>query len=221
METPSGNFFTMPAVNEHLKAIVTEWKDFLAGPASRTVLKSEDGWTSPASIAALKAMGNYGEDHYTFEQMYKCPDVSQPTFGFISWNDFFVRKFHDGIRPVPYPDNIDDHPLQETYSNSPDDPHPHNQHPSIINNNHCIIHACESHPLPPRHQRRPLPPPPPFHLPGQKPTQLPPLPTPHPPPQQPRLRNHSPKSHIHPNPNPTAKKSHTPFFPHSLLPARP
>ncbi|KAL8662971.1 MAG: hypothetical protein Q9202_004294 [Teloschistes flavicans] len=123
MGTPSGYFFfTMPAVNEHFKAILSEWETFLAGPASQTVLNPEDGWTAAATLVALAAKGNCGKDHYTFEQLYKCPDVSKPTLGFPSWDAFFLREFQDGLRPVANPDS--DHP----------------------SNNQCITHACESTP---------------------------------------------------------------------------
>jgi phosphatidylserine decarboxylase len=38
--------------------------------------------------------------------MYKCPDsTNRNIFGFPCWNDFFVRDFTDGQRPIDSPDD--------------------------------------------------------------------------------------------------------------------
>ncbi|KAL8729609.1 MAG: hypothetical protein Q9181_004941, partial [Wetmoreana brouardii] len=105
MGTQSGfSFFAMPSVNLHFKDMLNEWRTYLMSPDSQDVLNRENGWTSPSSIKALTDKGNNGVDNYTFEQLYKCPDSSEPTLGFESWDAFFLREFQDGVRPIASPD---------------------------------------------------------------------------------------------------------------------
>ena len=39
-----------------------------------------------------------------FVEEYQC-DPTKPHYGFTSWDDFFVRKYRTGIRPVESPDD--------------------------------------------------------------------------------------------------------------------
>ena len=72
-----------------------EWTKFLDGPESREVLNQEPhGWLSPAAQQALHL-----DEFIT--------DPSAPYYGFKSWNDFFIRQFKPGVRPVAAPDDDD------------------------------------------------------------------------------------------------------------------
>ncbi len=83
-------------VNKHLKAILDEWGTFLKSPESTYVLSDHprNGWFGED---ARKAMP-------TFDTDFVC-DPKQPHHGFKSWDDFFVRQFRPGVRPVAEPDN--------------------------------------------------------------------------------------------------------------------
>jgi phosphatidylserine decarboxylase len=94
MGTPAGNAaFLNDKINAMLKRILNVWCDFLSSEDSLYVLNStESGWMS---VAARKKIG--------IEQFQYSPDA--PFWGFVSWNDFFTRKFKPGERPVAEPDN--------------------------------------------------------------------------------------------------------------------
>jgi phosphatidylserine decarboxylase len=94
MGTPAGHAaFRDPRVNAAIKAILQEWGTFLDSPASLYVLNdSPTGWRSEA---ARKAVGIDQYEH----------DPADPHWGFTSWNDFFTRRFRDGVRPVADPDD--------------------------------------------------------------------------------------------------------------------
>ncbi|KIJ57872.1 hypothetical protein HYDPIDRAFT_141941 [Hydnomerulius pinastri MD-312] len=92
--------FTNDKVNAALHGIFTEWVRFLVSPQSRDVLvTTEGGWFSP------DAMGVQDERlGMPFAQAWVCqPD--QPNMGFTSWDDFFVRRFREKIRPTINPDD--------------------------------------------------------------------------------------------------------------------
>ena len=88
--------FVNDKVNAHLKAILDEWAVFLQSYDSTVVLNDDPkkGWFGDD---AKKAMP-------TFVQDFEC-DPSKPHYGFKSWDDFFTRKFKEGVRPVAEPDN--------------------------------------------------------------------------------------------------------------------
>lgn len=97
MATPDGwTGFLDDKVNQHLKAILNEWGKFLRSADSTSVLNADprSGWFGED---ARKAMPD-------FEKEFIChPD--QPHYGFKSWDDFFVRRFRSGVRPVASPDD--------------------------------------------------------------------------------------------------------------------
>lgn len=100
MGTPAGaTAFLNPKVNRQLKKILTQWAVFLNSPDSLAVLNNdpEKGWLGRD---ALQAMPTLVQD---FEVN---PDL--PHYGFKSWDDFFVRQFREGRRPVASPndDNV-------------------------------------------------------------------------------------------------------------------
>ena len=121
MGTRSGyDFFTTPSVNVHWKAVLDTWKTFLSSRHSLSVLDPVNGWLSADALKVLAAKGNDGVNNYTFSELYQC-DPSAPHYGFKSWDDFFTRKFRDGVRPVASP-------------------------PEHADSSRVIVNACESTP---------------------------------------------------------------------------
>jgi len=94
MVTPAGlAAFLLPKVNAMFSKILKAWTKYLDSPESTYVLNhSETGWLSPAALAAIQI------DDFIH-------DPRAPHFGFKSWNDFFIREFKPGIRPVADPEN--------------------------------------------------------------------------------------------------------------------
>lgn len=88
--------FLNDKVNAHLRAMLNEWATFLKSPESTAVLntQSPSGWFCPD---ALKHMPHFVEE-------FQC-DPAQPHFGYRSWDDFFTRRFRDGVRPVAAPED--------------------------------------------------------------------------------------------------------------------
>ena len=85
--------FLSPKVNAMLKKVLRVWTEYLDSPASCSVLnRSENGWLGAAALKALQM------DDFIH-------DSKAPYFGFKSWNDFFIREFKPGVRPIAEPDN--------------------------------------------------------------------------------------------------------------------
>lgn len=116
--TKSGmSAFIDPNVNLAMEKILNTWGEYLMSPNSTYVLgTSEDGWFSPTAVQDVEEAANIGQTNYTFNELF-VSDEREPYHGFKSWDDYFVRRFREGIRPVA----------------SPDDPN-------------VIINACESNP---------------------------------------------------------------------------
>ncbi len=83
-------------VNAHIKAILDEWGLFLRSPESAYVLSDDPrhGWFGED---ARKAMPKFADE-------FVC-DPAKPHWGFRSWDDFFIRRFREGVRPVASPDD--------------------------------------------------------------------------------------------------------------------
>lgn len=94
MGTPAGfTAFRDPRINAMLKKILTTWCAFLDSADSLYVInESPSGWKCPA---ARRAVGIEEFQH----------DPADEHWGFVSWNDFFTRRFKDGARPVACPDD--------------------------------------------------------------------------------------------------------------------
>jgi phosphatidylserine decarboxylase len=94
MITPAGlAAFAAPRVNAMFREVLAVWTQFLDSEASRYVLnESPTGWLNPAAREAVQ-----------LEEFRTDPDA--PYLGFKSWNDFFIRRFKAGLRPVAEPDN--------------------------------------------------------------------------------------------------------------------
>jgi phosphatidylserine decarboxylase len=109
MGTPSGYAaFLDPEINAMLKKILNAWGDFLRSPASADVLnRSSHGWfgeTGHRDLTAAAKIGPTAAENLEFHQMFQC-DPSEPNYGFKSWDDFFTRLWHGGMRPVADPGN--------------------------------------------------------------------------------------------------------------------
>ncbi|KAF9242268.1 Phophatidylserine decarboxylase-domain-containing protein [Melanogaster broomeanus] len=92
--------FTSAKVNAVFHKLFNEWTRFLLSPASRNVLvDTEGGWFSPE---AMKVQDD--RLGMPFDRAWVCyPE--KDNMGFTSWDDFFVRRFREGIRPTIAPSN--------------------------------------------------------------------------------------------------------------------
>ena len=121
MNTASGyDVFSNRMVNQQFKKILNHWSKFLVTEESRYVLIKGDEnadpiiipWLSPQAMREMigVATGARGDNPITFP---KNPIFSHifnsnpkdPYHGFRSWDDFFVRGFVHGVRPVSAPDD--------------------------------------------------------------------------------------------------------------------
>lgn len=85
--------FLSPKVNERFKAMFDVWAQFLTSPGSCTALTTEPGgWFSPQALEDMKG----------FVESFIC-DPYAPHYGFRSWDNFFTRRFRQGVRPVELP----------------------------------------------------------------------------------------------------------------------
>jgi len=94
MITPAGlAAFTNEKVNDMFRKVLAVWTQFLDSEQSRYVLNElPGGWLSPAARQAIHL------DEFQF-------NPADTYLGFKSWNDFFIRQFKSGKRPVAQPDN--------------------------------------------------------------------------------------------------------------------
>jgi phosphatidylserine decarboxylase len=94
MGTPAGfAAFRDPRINAMLKKILTVWCEFLSSADSLYVLND-----SPSGWKCAEAQRTVGMEQYEH-------DPQDEHWGFVSWNDFFTRRFKDGERPVASPDD--------------------------------------------------------------------------------------------------------------------
>lgn len=85
--------FADARVSAMFRRVLIVWAEFLNSERSLYVLNdSATGWLSPDARRTL--------DLDAFEM-----DRAAPNFGFKSWNDFFIRKFKPGQRPIASPGN--------------------------------------------------------------------------------------------------------------------
>lgn len=101
MSTPSGfAAFLDPEVNAIFRKVLDAWGDFLRAPESVATLDDPSrGWFSNSSLTALAASGNTNRTTFKFDDIFDC-DPNAPAYGYQSWDDFFTRKFRDGMRPI-------------------------------------------------------------------------------------------------------------------------
>lgn len=111
--TPSGyKTLSNPNLNKYMKRVLNYWSDFLMTPESRYVLIQGDPNEVPPSIAWLGEVGKRELEHVAmepfpkqdplpFEEIFEVPDPNDRHYlGFASWDDFFVREFKEGVRPL-------------------------------------------------------------------------------------------------------------------------
>lgn len=130
MGTKSGHmFFKDNGVNEHFYKVLNDWSEFLMSPASKYAVYNSNElvdkypghfaddqyyWLSDKAMVSLANALNNGEKYDgdpeaardAFINAFHCPDTNDPHYGFKSWDDFFIRKFNSGMRPVAEGDNI-------------------------------------------------------------------------------------------------------------------
>jgi len=109
--------FANALVNQQLKKILGYWSKFLVSPESRYVLTQPEEKIDPTTTViawlsdqaqkemvsvATAAVGEGPTFSGTFPQIFNC-DPSDPYYGFKSWDDFFIRTFASGARPVSSP----------------------------------------------------------------------------------------------------------------------
>ena len=117
MATNAGySVFANALVNQQFKKILDYWAQYLGTPASRYVLVANDvckrsiAWLSPEAKGWIvnlvnKAVGEEANSILgSFEEIFKSDPLDQ-YYGFSSWDDFFVREFVDGVRPVSSPND--------------------------------------------------------------------------------------------------------------------
>ncbi len=83
--------FINDRINKQFKKVLNRWGEFLMSKESRYVL-NKDNWLSPEAKEA------WHQDWFEWEP-------KAPYGGFDSWDDFFIREFKEGLRPVAEPDN--------------------------------------------------------------------------------------------------------------------
>ena len=105
MGTTSGfAAFLNERVNRQLKKVLNAWGTFLTSKDSTSVL-NRDPCTGWFGKDALEAMFPHSEaPRRKFEEEFKCAP-SKPHYGFTSWDDFFLREFREGQRPIASPDD--------------------------------------------------------------------------------------------------------------------
>lgn len=96
--------FLDPRVNAILKKMLNVWGQYLMSQQSTAVLTEKGGWLDAEALSAMASVASDGGHVIPFDQVFVC-DANKPAYGFKSWDDFFVRKFREGLRPVELPDN--------------------------------------------------------------------------------------------------------------------
>lgn len=107
MSTASGfAVFQDPQVNAMLKKILNVWGGYLTSPSSAEVLDTDpNSWFGETGIKELEEAANAAaQTSHKFEDIFIC-ESSAKHHGFTSWDDFFTRRFREGIRPIASPDD--------------------------------------------------------------------------------------------------------------------
>ena len=104
MGTAAGSmFFLVDEVNAAFKRILNHWCEYLYSTASITAF-GPNSWGSPEAQRKID-----------IDQFKHTGD--EPPWGFGSWNDFFIREFKDGQRPVA--DQNDDYVIVSACESTP------------------------------------------------------------------------------------------------------
>lgn len=93
--------FLNKEANEYWMKVLNKWGEFLKSPESSYVLVDKPwGWFNEKAKAAMTA----NDAPLKFEEVFVC-DPNAPHYGYKSWDDFFIRKFRDGVRPIASPND--------------------------------------------------------------------------------------------------------------------
>ena len=85
--------FLHKGANEYWMRVLNKWGEYLKSSKSCYVLNKEPwGWFGEPAQAAMP----------DFEKEFEC-DPNAEHYGYKSWDDFFIRKFREGVRPVDSP----------------------------------------------------------------------------------------------------------------------
>ncbi|PYI22740.1 hypothetical protein BO99DRAFT_429683 [Aspergillus violaceofuscus CBS 115571] len=96
MGTQSGfAAFLDTEVNAMIGKILNTWGEYLA----------PTDWFGPTGLADLTEVANIGHTNYTFDEI-SIANGTVSYCGFQSWDDFFIRSFREGIRPVAGNDSV-------------------------------------------------------------------------------------------------------------------
>ena len=89
-------------VNRQLRRILNHWGKFLKSPRSRYVLNKnrKTGWLGNSAMKAM--FPDARNPRKEFERTFICHPEKR-YYGFESWDDFFLRRFRDGVRPPASP----------------------------------------------------------------------------------------------------------------------
>lgn len=104
MGTPAGiSAFLRPDINKRIRDMLNEYGVFLRSPASASVLTdTPEGWFNQTALQAMSQVADPPPETKPFASIFIC-NPSAPAYGFTSWDDFFIRKFREGERPVYRP----------------------------------------------------------------------------------------------------------------------
>lgn len=96
MATPAGyGFFASERVNAAFRAIISYWGDYLSSDSSLIAFKPTEegggGW-----------MSDDAKENLQMDQ-YVQPDPNALAWGYQSWNNWFIRRFKQGERPIDSP----------------------------------------------------------------------------------------------------------------------
>ncbi|KAH6663062.1 phosphatidylserine decarboxylase [Halenospora varia] len=107
MGTPAGIFaFLRQDINKCLRDMINEYGDFLKSDASTKVLnKNPEGWFNDTALSVMVNVAvPGGTSKPSFFDIFEC-EPTHETFGFSSWDAFFIRKFKDNVRPIYMPND--------------------------------------------------------------------------------------------------------------------
>ena len=105
LSTKSGRAcFHNEKVNTCIRAVFAAWTDFLDSERSAYVLNDSPlGWFC-RSAQAFVMCDTADQSNRQFEKEFACNE-SKPWESYPTWNAFFTRAFHPGVRPVAAPDD--------------------------------------------------------------------------------------------------------------------
>jgi phosphatidylserine decarboxylase len=94
--------FLRDDVNQAFQKILQYWGTYLQSPASvSTIVTTNNEWLSTDAQNDPQSPGLKN-----FIDTYIC-DPNASNYGFTSWDNFFLRHYRDGLRPIASPNNDD------------------------------------------------------------------------------------------------------------------